>query len=115
MAEDPEENNLTKLNVQKNKLELHIPKFKSLVSELGKTSNQDTDEKEFQELDKMKDDAQMALIELKNKIYVLNHELEGKHCNLQCLSKFGESQLDQNCLSQGLGLSRLHQPFSQVS
>ena len=76
MAEDPEESNVTKLNIQKNKLELHIQEFKSLVDELEKTSNHDTDEKEFEELDKMKVDAQMALIELKNKIDVLNGELE---------------------------------------
>ena len=72
MADDPDKNDIDKIKVQKSKLELHIQEFQSIVKELENKNNGNIDktqlEREFEELDELKDAAQMLLIELNNKL-----------------------------------------------
>ena len=72
MADDPDKNDIDKIKVQKSKLELHIQEFQSLVEELENKNNENIDKTqvqcEFEELDELKDTAQMSLIELNNKL-----------------------------------------------
>ena len=72
MADDPDKNDIDKIKVQKSKLELYIQEFQNFVEELENENNENNDktqlEREFEELDELKDTAQMSLIEMNNKL-----------------------------------------------
>ena len=72
MADDPDKNDIDKIKAQKSKLELHIQEFQSLAEELENKNNKNIDktqlEREFKEVNELKDTAQMTLIELNSKL-----------------------------------------------
>ena len=79
LCEDEIEKAVKKYKLQKSKLELHLPEFRSLVEELRPTDNDinETDlEKGYEELDGISDAATVTLMKINNKIEYLNEQLE---------------------------------------
>ena len=70
---------MTKIKLQKSKLELHLHELKSLVDELMRMDNYNnkTDlEKKYHELEGLSDAAMITLIKINNKIEFLSQQLE---------------------------------------
>ena len=69
----------TKLQKKKKKLELRLQEFFSLVEELMRTNNGSNEhdlEKEYEELDNVRNTAMVTLMEINSKLEFLNEQLE---------------------------------------